>query len=520
MVLQAFKAWEEKCLEWFTGMFACAIYNQRKDTLTLIRDRFGTKPLYYTVNNGHTFFASELKPLLSNVSYLRPNEGALREWSLYRMVLPPEELIHGIYSVPPGHFLQIHQGQVSSPHCYYSPISEVQADLYTHYAQQPLKAIVSELSTTLDRSVQDCLTGDVPVGVLCSGGVDSSLLTALAGRQRDVMAFHVAVPDEPTMDEHREAENVTRFLGVPLVCRSLDRATFLKALPRVLYLNEAPLTHIQTVAFYLGVRLAHEHGAQVLLVGDAADTVLGGNWSRQWVLLHLRQVLAHLPQRLHKALEDTVAAHNGIPVRPFLNPHGVNFLDRYSRESIRQSCMDAYEFVTDATDRAILATKLAHLIEDVSWYLQRGDRLGMAESVEYRVPFLDHRLVRMAVNLPWSYQTRGLTEKWALKQVALQFLTRRMVYRKKVPWDLPLRSYLEPFACRDFFEGGICLEVLGLHRKAIEMMVEDHAGHLQSFFNLVNLELWGRLFLLGQTVEQVEEFCTAIQINRQRNVTA
>lgn len=133
----------------------------------------------------------------------------------------------------------------------------------------------------------------------------------------------------------------------------------------------------------------------------------------------------------------------------------------------------------------------------------------MAESVEYRTPFLDHRLIKMAINLPWSYQTRGLTEKWAMRKVASQFLPRRIAYRKKVPWDLPVQDYLAPFACTEFFEGGICLDGLGLPRKFIRTMVETYRHDLHSFFNLVNLEIWGRLFLLRQTVEQVHERITS-----------
>ena len=320
--------------------------------------------------------------------------------------------------------------------------------------------------------------------------------------------------DAPRLDERRYAEETARFLRVPLVSRAMDCATFLTTLPRVIFLNELPLTHIQTVAFSLGVQLAKEHGIQVLLVGDAADTVLGGNWTRQQILLALQRTAARLPKRLRMALGDTFSVHAGIPVRPFFNPDGIEVIDRFTRYGIRLACEAAYQFVTNAIDRAILATKLVHLCEDVSWYLQRGDRLGMAAAVEYRVPFLDHRLIKMALNLPWRYQMRGRTEKWALKKVAAPFLPRHIVYRKKVPWELPLQAYLAPFACLDFFKGGVCLDVLGLDQKATAAIVEAYESHLPSFYNLVNLEIWGRLFLLGQTVEQVEECCRALQRNR------
>jgi asparagine synthase (glutamine-hydrolysing) len=512
LVLHAFEEWGEKCPERLTGMFAFAVHDLRAGTTTLIRDRFGMKPLYYTLSDTHVYFASEIKPLISKLCTVNANREALIEWSFYRSVLNSGDLIQGIYSVPPGHIVEFLEGELSSSRCYYSPVYEVDAAMYKRYANAPWQSVVDELSEAVDRSIQDCLTGDAPVGTLLSGGIDSSIMTALVARKRDVIALNVSVPDDPSMDERRQAEEVASVLGVSLVSRPVDRKTFLRALPRVIYLNESPLTHIQCVAFHFGAQLARENGVSTLLVGDAADTVLGGNWSRQSVLLRLGACFGHLPSRLRNALVDAMSSSGSvIPVRPFLNPEGVDFLDAYARHNVRGQCEEAYQFVTNAIDRSILATKLAHLMEDVSWYLQRGDRLGRAESVEYRAPFLDHRLIKMALNLTWSYQTRGLTDKWALRKVASRFLPHQIAYRKKVPWDLPLKSYLAPFASKSFFKQGVCLDVLKLNEKAIDAVVETYERHLQSFFNLVNLELWGRLFLLQQPVEEIEELITKTQ---------
>jgi asparagine synthase (glutamine-hydrolysing) len=314
------------------------------------------------------------------------------------------------------------------------------------------------------------------------------------------------------MNEHHHAEGIARLLRVPFYSRAIDSATFLKVLPRVIFINESPLTHIQTAAFYLGTQLAWEHGTKVLLVGDGADTVLGGNWSRQKVLLHLQQIAEQLPNPLRIALADAVSS--GLPVRPFFNPDGIDIIDRYVRKGIRNRCEEAYQFVANNIDRKILTTKLVHLIEDVSWYLQRGDRLGMAASIEYRVPFLDPKLIKMSVNLPWSYQTRGFVEKWLLKKLATQFLPPGIVNRRKVPWDLPLQVYLAPFAQPKFFSSGFCLDILELDRRGFVDIMENYKRDISSFFGVVNLELWGRLFLLGQGVEQLEELCRTLQRDR------
>jgi asparagine synthase (glutamine-hydrolysing) len=510
LVLRAFEEWGKKCVDRLEGLFAFAIYDRATNALILARDRYGMKPLYYTIQGRHIYFASEIKPLISKLCRVNANRKALIEWSLYRSVLNPGDLIQGIYSVPPGHLVEFQKEQVASS-CYYSPIAEVDADVYKHYAKAPWQTVVTELSETVDRSIQDCLTGDAPVGTLLSGGIDSSMMTALAARKRDIIALNVSVPEDPSMDERGPAEEVARLLDVPFLSRPLTKKAFLQALPQTIYLTESPLTHIQCVAFYFGAQLARENDVEVLLVGDAADTVLGGNWSRQQLLLRVGKLFARLPSRLRKALQDASSSPSVVPVRPFFNPEGVDLLDSYSRQVLRAQCEEAYRFITDSVDRSILTTKLVHLVEDVSWYLQRGDRLGMAQSVEYRTPFLDHRLIKMALNLPWRYQTCGLTDKPAFRQAASKYLPRRVAYRKKVPWDLPLQDYLSPFASPWFFAEGVCSDLFGLSRKAIDTITEANGSHPQTFFSLVNLELWGRLFLLKQPIEHVEEFVLKIQ---------
>jgi asparagine synthase (glutamine-hydrolysing) len=513
LVLHAFEEWREKCVMRLEGLFAFAVYDQTNDTLWLARDRYGVKPLYYTIQNRHIYFASEIKPLISKLAAVKASGQALLEWSVYRSVINPGELIEGICSVPPGHVVEFHEEQEAAPYCYYSPVAEVNEEAHRHYVNAPWQSVASELSDAVARSVDDCLTGDSPVGMLLSGGLDSSVMTALAKRKRKVIAVNVS-SDDAKMDERGKAAQVADLLGVRLVSRPINREAFLRALPRVIYLTESPLTHIQCVAFHFSAQLAHENGVGVLLVGDAADTVLGGNWSRQRVLLSFGKLFGRLPARLRNAFADLSSSDCFIPVRPFYNPEGVDLLDRYARKLLRARCEEAYHFIADSIDRSILTTKLVHLVEDVSWYLQRGDRLGAAESVEYRTPFLDHRLVRMALNLPWRYQTRGLTDKWALRKVASAYLPHEIAYRKKVPWDLPLKSYLSPFACKSFFKQGVCLDLLRLDQKAIDALVTNYERHLQSFFNLVNLELWGRLFLLGQPVEEIEEFITESQADQ------
>src|SRR5262249_47490413 len=146
VVLRAYQQWGEQCLDRFVGMFAFAIYDQQTDTLTLARDRFGKKPLYYSRRDGHVLFASEMKALLAAAQGLTPNRPALIEWSLYRTVDfgSPETLVDDVLALLPGHLVRIRHGRLEPPQSYYRPESQVDPALYDRFDRQPVEATTAE----------------------------------------------------------------------------------------------------------------------------------------------------------------------------------------------------------------------------------------------------------------------------------------------------------------------------------------------------------------------------------------
>ena len=158
------------------------------------------------------------------------NRQRLMEWSLYRNVDfgSPSTLVENIFSLPAGHFLNIHNGRIGDPKRYYSVESEVDAVTYERLDHQPRQDSVAEIESLILTGVQERLVSDVPLGVLCSGGIDSSLITALCTRYRkDVAAFHVSVAGYPEMDESRYAKQVTEMLGIDLFTCQLEKRKFL-----------------------------------------------------------------------------------------------------------------------------------------------------------------------------------------------------------------------------------------------------------------------------------------------------
>lgn len=517
VVLHAFEEWGEHCLDRFVGMFAFAIYDRQINEVTLVRDRFGIKPLYYMRLDGHVLFSSEMKALMQVNPRLRIDKQRLIEWSLYRNVdiLSPETLIENIYSVLPGHFVTIRQGEATSSR-YYSPTSQVDAGKCDRFARERPRVVIAEIERALHQSVQKRLISDVPVGTLCSGGVDSSLITAMAaGHRRSITAFHVSVSGYPDLDERSYAEQVAKRIGSKLICYRLTGEVFRRELPHAIYLSDAPLTYPNSVAFLLICQIARAHGVTVLLSGEGADELFGGyawRYRRYKRLLKARRLLGLLPRKLRKAIELAGYICNGMPATSFrfdeLLPHTVSFIDRYARLEWYRQCEEAYPFVSNLDDRSVLGRMLGDLADFLTPLLRRLDRMSMGASIECRVPFLDHILVNEVINLPLAYRVGGKTDKWLLKQIALQHLRPNIVNRRKAGFPLPLQDYLTPLASIDLFKKGFCNEVLGLHARGLQEVVASWNTNIQAFFSLVSLEIWGRLFILKESMEQVNELIT------------
>jgi asparagine synthase (glutamine-hydrolysing) len=516
VVLHAFKEWGEKCLDRFVGMFAFAVYNQRTDKLTLARDRFGKKPLYYTERNGHMLFASELKTLLSRCDNAKLNKQRLIEWSLYRNVDfgSPETLIENVFSLMPGHVVKIERGRMESPRCYYSPELQVDRDRYQQLGRQSPESISQTVESLIESSVRARLVSDVPLGTFCSGGIDSSLVTAVAARhQKDIAAFHVSVAGYEAMDESRYAKQVAQALGVDLFTYSLEGEAFRRNLPRAIYHSDVPLAHANSVAFLLLSEFARTHGVKILLSGEAADELFGGymqRYRRSRQILMLKHWAAYLPAKIRKGFALAATACNGVPLTAIseyqgLLAHSTDFLDNFSRKSLLLGCADAYQFVSKDSERVVLAAMLADLTNFLAPLLRRLDRMSMAASIECRVPFLDHRLVHTVINLPLSYRLRGFTDKWLLKEVAARYLPHDIVYRKKMGFPLPLKDYLAPLAREELFHDGFCVEFLGLHQRGLTETITNWTENVDGFFNLLSLEIWGRLFFFNESVAELTD---------------
>ncbi|HUP00989.1 MAG TPA: asparagine synthase (glutamine-hydrolyzing) [Gemmatimonadota bacterium] len=520
VVLHAYMEWGEACIERFVGMFAFAVYDREAERLVLVRDRYGIKPLYYARSGGHVLFASEIKALARANGTVRVDRQRLTEWYLYRNVdaLGAATLFEGISSVLPGHRVEVTREGIAAAQVY-RVASHVSRDEFERYTRMRPRDVVDELDATLNEATELRLVSDVPVGTLLSGGLDSSLITTVAARyKRDLTAFNVSVAGYPALDERRFAEELARNLGLELVSLELSGEIFRRELPHAVYLSDHPLSHPNSVAYHLISRVARERGVIVLLSGEGADELFGGyawNYRRKWYLLKLAPLLERLPRRAWNLAALFIYSRMGMPVTSIafrdLLPPFVRFVDRYERGAWLAECEDAYRFVLRPNERAVLSAILADLNDFLSPLLRRLDRMSMGASVECRVPYLDHRLVHRAINLPLAYRIGARSDKWVLKEVAKRYVPSHIIRRKKAGFPLPLADYIEPLARREFFDGGFCQEELGLNARGLDQFVESWRDWIFGFFGLVTLEIWGRLFVRRESADQVEEWIGRIE---------
>lgn len=525
VVLEAWKCWGERCLARFAGMWAIAIFDRQTGELVLVRDRLGVKPLYWTVEGRRLFFASEIKVLIRQRSRNAVNHQSLAEWWLYRNVdaLTPETLIEGVVQLLPGHLLRA-RGDRIEVSTWYNPIEDVdEAEYARHAAMQP-DEVVAEVERQLDASIRLRLVSDAPVGTLLSGGLDSCLVTAMASRHASALtAFHVSIAGYEQLDERRYAEALTDHHKIPFVPLSLDADMFRASLAQAAWLEDLPMGHANSVAYYLISEVARDRGVKVLQSGEGADELFGGyawNYRRRMRLHRLAPLLRRLPWALKEAISLSAYTMAGLPVtsRRFreLLPPTVRLLDRYARADWQEQCAAAYHFVRKPADRDVLGAMLADLSDFLSPLLRRLDRMTMGASVECREPFLDHRLVRTAVNLPLDYKVGRRADKWVLKQIARRHLPDSLIWRKKMGFPLPLADLIAPLATPRFFAGGFCESELGLGRRGIERLAADWQQWTFGAFGLIALEIWGKLYLRAEKPEALTEGILALSAERGR----
>ena len=478
-LLACIEAWGvEATLKRSVGMFAFALWDRQARTLVLARDRAGEKPLYYGWQGDVLLFGSELKALRAHPAFnAAVDRGALALLLRHNYIPAPCSIHQGIAKLPPGTWLTLRQGEHdAAPRAYWSLAEVAERGMADPFAGSDAEA-VDELARLMGKAVAGQQVADVPLGALLSGGIDSSLVTALMqaqGRGR-VRTFTIGF-DEKAYDEATHARAVADHLGTEHTELRLSACDGLGLFPQLPSMYDEPFADSSQLPTHLVMKLARQH-VTVALSGDAGDEFFGGYnryflgpraWRRiGWMPAPLRHAvgaaLTALPAHTLNALAGPLARRLGV-AQPGDKAH------KLGRRLAKVSDMDdlfvslvkewpdaegmvvdghippnlldnrsAWPTLEDPVARMMALDGLTYLPDDI---LVKVDRAAMAVSLETRAPFLDRDVMEFAWRLPMHMKLRDGKGKWILRQLLDRHVPRALIDRPKMGFGIPLDQWL------------------------------------------------------------------------------
>jgi asparagine synthase (glutamine-hydrolysing) len=520
VVLAAYRAWGADCLARLNGMFAIALHDRARGTVLLARDRAGEKPLFYTMVDGALRFASELKALLADGALPRRVDRVALDCYLAGGFVPGDRcILDGVHKLPPAHAMlfDVRAGSARVWRYWTLPHPEVRG---AGDAADPV-ALLDELESLLADAVRRQLVADVPVGVLLSGGMDSSLVTAMAVRAASrVKTFTVRFPGHARHDETAHARLVADHFGTDHL--ELDAGeTTVELLPQLARQFDEPIVDSSMIPTFLVSRLTRAH-CTVALGGDGGDELFGGyeHYSRL-LWLHRRARRVPRPVRAAVGALSGRALPVGVRGRNWLQALAADFdrgvptiasyfdlatrrrlLRRHARwplhaESVREARAAT---VGDLLDRATRVDFENYLAEDI---LVKVDRASMLASLEVRAPMLDHRIIEFAFGkVPSHLKATATGRKLLLRRLAQRVLPPAFDQQRKQGFSIPLASWLESGPWQRFFADVLLDEgQTTFDRDTVQGLLAGQArgrNNGERLFALVMFELWRREY--GVTV--------------------
>lgn len=512
------------CLQHLRGMFGFALWDSNRRQLLLARDRIGIKPLYYCQTNQGLFFGSELKSIIADPDVPRDlNLCALRQFLSFTYAAGCETPFRAIRKLPPGSYLVAQAGKTTIRS--YWDLQFTQDRYNCTFGQ-----VVEELHDLLRETVRDHMIADVPVGILLSGGIDSSAIASFAveASPHQVHSFTVGFDSAQVVDERPYARLAAERYGTNHHDITISLDDFWNFLPRYIWHMEELVCEPPAVALHYVSQLARNH-VKVLLSGEGGDEAFAGypNYPNGLALARLEQVLGPLARPF-----GTLASLSGdlfsVPrLQRFGSMLGRHLSEHYFSRSSGPRHYFNHEVDTIFSADFIAATRLAtpdRLIYDLlagkeAWHplnqmlyadiktwlpddlLIKADRITMASSLELRVPLLDHRVLEFAASIPTNYKVKGRKTKRILKTAFSSTVPQEILNRKKAGFPVPyaawLRGPLAQPAC-DILLSHKSRSRGYIKRSAVETLIQQakHQPHLaKPLFQLIILELWHQTFI-------------------------
>ncbi len=519
VIIHAYEEWGVECANKFNGIFAFGIWDEKKQSLYVARDHFGVKPLYYH-DNGRIFsFASELKALLCDTTVSRAIDyDALHFCLTLRHTPSPWTLLKSIRKLPPSSYMIVNNEGVHI-NCYWNMAPEVD-----HSRSE--QNWIEELQTVYPQAVKRQMVSDTPIGLSLSGGVDSNTLLALMSKEEArvhtfTVGFEGADKRDDELDAARQAAGIFNadFSG-----RQVTQDDYISFMQKYMWHLEEPIGNESAAAYYFVAKLAREK-VKVLLSGQGADEPFGG-YSRHLAAQYSRY-LQWIPSSMVQPL--------GCALLPFFrgNESPGRMIDSLSYDNEIDQMLSTYSITTPAMRRELFSPDFAvrsspHILTDYirtqvaraphgtrlekMTYIDArtslsdnlllcGDKMGMAASVEMRVPFLDLEVMKIAESIPGSFKVRNFKNKVIHKKVCEQWLPQSVVHRRKVGFNEAMNVWMKrnlDQTLTSLVEKPDSISRTMLNIGYVRQLQREHnsgkSDHQRILFLLLSIEIWNTVF--------------------------
>jgi len=527
-IIHAYEQWGDSSVTRYRGMFAYAIWDQNNRRLFCARDRLGIKPFYYYWDGRLFAFASEIKALLEHPDISTHfNDALLPEYLAFGYASGDETLFAGIRKLMPGHTLTLTCGD--------TPKLEMaqywEAPCPTMFDNRPDSEWIAECRSRLEEVVRMRLMSDVPLGMFLSGGVDSSAIAAIIKRQADgpVKTFSIGY-SESRFSELSEARQVAEQIGTDHHDVLVSMEEFFNALPRLVWHEDEPITWPSSVSLHFVSKLAAEQ-VKVVLTGEGSDELFAGygryrfyQLNQQWMRAYrgvpggVRKAIQHavadsplLSASLRRKLGHTVLGRSPNIESLYLNNFYCAFgaeeqqklLSRHFAANPYASFLQRWDSVAQSptVPRLLFADQKTYLVE----LLMKQDQMSMSCSIESRVPFLDHKFVEFAASVPPHMKLRGKHGKYIMKKAVEDLIPHSIIYRKKMGFPTPISAWLlreEAGVIRDYLRDPDGLLAGCVDMAYLNDLLDKHDRRVldatDRIWNLLNLQVWGDMFLTGR----------------------
>ena len=521
VIVHAYEQWGQDCVHEFRGMFAFAIWDSIKKQLFLARDRIGIKPLFYLFDSNKFIFASEIKSILLAPQIRKEiNPKALYYYLGYEYVPAPLTMFMGIKKLLPGHTLTYKEGNITTKRYW---------ELLFTKTRYPENYYAKRIYDLLKESVEIRLISDVPIGAFLSGGIDSSAIVGFMSQVMDepVKTFSIGYEDE-TYSEFEYAKQISDYFGTDHKEILIDPYS-IEHYETILWHLDEPMSEFSLLPAYIFCKNAGKE-VKVSLSGEGGDELFAGyerfiaskldNYYR--ILPHtvrkklVSNIIEKIPPKSQKKgainilkrfiegsnysiqgkqmrwqyfsnLDEEKRLYSKSFISQAKNPNPLNYIENYF-----QKCS-----IQDNINKEIFVEMNTYLVNNV---LVKVDKMSMANSLEVRVPYLDHIFVEFCATVPGHLKLKGLTTKYIFKKAMSKFLPKNIIQRKKQGYSLPIKNWLRN-ELKDYMtdllrNSEIIREYFDIHylNKLINQHVKSTHDHSHRLWALMSLEMWHHKF--------------------------